>query len=284
MCIHKAIIAALLTMTALPPANAGNWGKNSLWNDGRAEVIVYDSERIVYEGKRNFQEQLITVAEDLDEETLVKSDNPKKSKTIPVFKLNIIQKFETENYPYSYMVSMFVDKKNVRQVVKLTMSAQEWNGNTVKIYKKTGPLAGRLEWYSYFDGEADGAVDIQLKENDYFEDALPLSLRDLEFKEGEKINIRLWNSLMTNHAHKFEAVSATVTVVGQDLIRSRAGSKPSWKVTVEKPSGLDTYWFEQQYPHILTKMETKDGRQRLLYGQSRWKFWDRRLPMPNALK
>lgn len=163
MCIHKAIIAALLTMTALPPANAGNWGKNSLWNDGRAEVIVYDSERIVYEGKRNFQEQLITVAEDLDEETLVKSDNPKKSKTIPVFKLNIIQKFETENYPYSYMVSMFVDKKNVRQVVKLTMSAQEWNGNTVKIYKKTGPLAGRLEWYSYFDGEADGAVDIQLK-------------------------------------------------------------------------------------------------------------------------
>jgi hypothetical protein len=34
----------------------------------------------------------------------------------------------------------------------------------------------------------------------------------------------------------------------------------------------------------LTKMETADGRKRLLYGRARWSYWDRRLPPPNVLK
>jgi hypothetical protein len=96
--------------------------------------------------------------------------------------------------------------------------------------------------------------------------------------------VRIWDSLGTNHGLVPTVKEAVITVTGEELIRSHAGSLPSWKVTVQRGSEVDAYWFEKAYPHVLTKMETMDGRKRLLYGRARWSYWDRRLPPPNILK
>lgn len=267
------------------PVWASSWGKNNLWDDGRAEVAVYDAERIVYDAPRQFKEQLITVKEDLRADTLVKADEPKKQKVIRAFKLNQIQKFDTENYPYSYLTSVFVKEAPLSSVLKMTVGSQEWCGNTFKIFKQTGDgKSGSLTWYSYFDGEADGAYELQMAADDYFEDQLPLSLRELPFAPGYTKKIRLMETITTNHWKMSVPAEGVLKVVGEEVVRCYAGSIPAWQVAIErKAGGVDYYWFEKAYPHILVRMETQDGRKRLLRARTRWSYWDRRLPKPNIL-
>jgi len=275
-------MAAMVLVPAV--LQAGNWGKNSLWNDGRAEVAVYNSERIVYGKPRAFTEHLITVKEDLREDTLVKADDLKKQKTIPVLKLNQVEKFDTENYPYSYLTSVFVKEAAVEQVVKLTVGSQEWCGNTFKIYKGNADgTGGTLSWNSYFDGEADQTMDMTLQKEDYLEDQLPLSLRALPFKDGFEKKIRVWDLLTTSHGLAPLVTEANLKVQGEEPIHCHAGSLACWIVRVQKAGKTDTYWFEKKEPNILVKMETSDGRKRLLYGRARWSYWDRRIPRPNIL-
>lgn len=162
----------------LGTAFAGAGQQAGVWNDGRAELAFYDSERVVDDKPRLFKEQLITAKEDLREDTLVKADNPKAQKTIRVLKLNDVQKFDSDNYPYSFLTSVFVKDDPVSSVVKITIGSQEWNGNTFKIYKQ-----GVLQFYSYLDAQADQSIPLDFKEGDLFEDQLPLSLRALLFKE-----------------------------------------------------------------------------------------------------
>jgi len=275
-------LTALLIVSVTDFSLAGSWGTSSPWKDGRAEVAVYDSERIVYGKVRTFKEQLITVAENLDKDTLVKTSKKKKSRR--VLKLNIVQKFDTENYPYSYMTSVFVDAKSPREIVKLTSGSQEWCGNTFKIYKQKTSGFGKLEWHSYFEDEADGITDVVIHDNDYFEDALPVSLRELKFKKGLTRPIRIWKTLTDNRTPDFEIDAATMTVLKEEIVRSRAGSHPSWKIEIKRKAGSDFYWFAKKRPHVLTKMETHDGRKRLLYGKVRWKYWDRRFPAPKPIQ
>lgn len=263
---------------------AASWGKNKLWDDGRAEVAVYDSQRIVYGKPRTFKEHLLTVKEDLREDTLVKADDLKKQKTIRVFKLNQVQKFETENYPYSYLTSVFVREEPLQQVAKISVGSQEWCGNTFKMYKgNLDGMSGTLMNHSYFDGEADQSGELQLAKDDYFEDQLPLSLRALPFKLDFEKKIRLWDLLTTNHGQSPLVVEAMIKVIKEEPIYCRAGSIPCWVVAIKKPAGTDTYWFQKAGPNILVKMETQDGRKRLLHGRARWSYWDRRLPRPNIL-
>jgi len=243
-----------------------------------AEVAVYDAEKKVYGKVRQFTEQLIVVKEDLRADTLVKADQPNKVKTKTVLKLNQIQKYETKNYPYSILTSVFIEAKNPQRLVKITVGSQEWCGNTFKIYKE-----GKLKWHSYFDGEADGSVSLRLGEDELFEDQLPLSLRDFPFKLDEEKRVRIWESLTNNRAQAPQAEDAIIKVVGEEVIRTYGGSIPSWKLIIKKPSGSDYYWFAKEFPYVLTKMVTHKGHKRVLHGRARWKYWDTRFPKPPVL-
>src|SRR4051812_20409431 len=80
---------------------AGGW-KGGLWNDGRAEVAVYDAERMMDGTPRQFKETLIT------------------QKTSDVFKLNDVQSFDADNYPYHYLASVLVNADRLSEAVKIT--------------------------------------------------------------------------------------------------------------------------------------------------------------------
>lgn len=276
-------VLAAMAVALLSPARAG-WGDAKLWNDGRAEVAVYDAERVTYGKPRSFREQILIVKEDLRADTLVKADQPKAQKTIRVFKMNQVQKFDTENYPYSILTTVFAPVKEPGRPLKITVGSQEWCGNTFKILTARDPASASLTWYSYFDGEADQTVTLPLGPGDVFEDQLPLALRALPLAAGFSTEIRLWDSLASNRGVEPRVSTAVVTVAGEEIVRCRAGSLPSWKVTVSRPDSTDVYWFEKAAPGILTRMETSDGRKRLLYGRVRWSYWDRRFPQPNVLK
>ena len=265
-------ITALLAVPAL--LQAANWGKDGLWSDGRAEVAVYDAEAMVDGKARAFKEHLIT----LREEVRV------AQKPVRTFKLNQVQNWELENYPQSVLASVVVKEDAVERVVKMTVATQDWNGNTIKSYN--GDMEGNggtLRWDVAGTTEA-GSADIAVEREDYFEEQLPLSLRARPFKDGFEKNVRLFDAQTGKTGGAPMVTEATLNVAAGATVRGRVGSIPCWTVTINRKGGkTDTYWFEKKYPNLLIKMETADGRKRMLAGRARWTFWDRRIPRPKVL-
>ncbi len=278
-------LGCVLTGLSVVPAHAASFGKK-LWDDGRAEVAVYDSEYVVDGKPRTFREHLITTRERLNPETLVKVDNPKTQQGIDVFELTQVQHLDLANYPRNTLISVFVQDGDLQHVVKITVDSQDWTGSTLKILK-TSPEGDEATALTYAQraGMSDQTTELALGKNAYIEDQLPLSLRDLPFKDGLEQNIKFWVSLSsdTNTGLYPMAATAVLSVSGPEDVRSHGGTLPCWLVTIKKPSGADLYWFEKAEPHLLVKMQTADGRKRLLYGRARWSYWDKRIPRPNIL-
>ncbi len=234
---------ALLSATAL----RAEWAKDGLWNDGRAEVAVYDSERVVDGKVRKFREHLITMKE---------TDGPKKTRG---FRFHQAQTIELENYSRHYLTEISADGDTARKTLKIVDAVQDWNGNSVLTYK-----------------EGDAGVE----KDDYFDAQIPLAFRSLPFKDGVEKSARIWEITAASGP---VVTKALISISAGETVRGR-NSLPCWLVTVTKGDRADKYWFEKKSPNILVKMETADGRKRLLYGRARWTFWDRRIPRPNILK
>ena len=118
-------IASFLTCLLIPLspvcASDTSFGSHELWNDGRAEVAIYDAKKRIYGKLWNHEMVMITVKEDFNTAYYTKADYPYEGKDLlPVLKLNIFTKIQTQNYPYHYLVSVFVKKADVTYPVKMT--------------------------------------------------------------------------------------------------------------------------------------------------------------------
>ena len=182
MLIQTMLILLLMTTSGRAASAEGlmidpSFGGNPGWDDGLAEVAVYDAHRTVYGVDRSFQTTLITVKEDFDAAKAVKADAPLDGRPIiTVLKLNILSRIPTENYEYSYMTSIFAKRDDLRVLVKAANSSQEWCGTTFKEIV-TWDGAPRLQFHSYFDSQADGAHPIHLDARTLLEDQLLLVMR-----------------------------------------------------------------------------------------------------------
>ncbi len=243
--MRRAIFAAISLVALTASAHAGGWGKGSPWNDRRAEVAVYDAEVRIKGAPRTFREHLLTMKEKSDDGTVFKMSDP--------------QDFEGENFPIHRVTSAFVNEDEPLQAIRLTIASLDWTGNSVKSFN---------------------ASDLSFGKDDYFEEQLPLSLRALPFSDGFEKKIRVWDVTSSTMALVTEA---NLKIAAPEPVRCRAGSIPCWIVTIKKPTGTDTYWFEKADPNVLVKMEKHDGSKRLLYGRARWSYWDKRIPRPNIL-
>lgn len=249
------------------------WGLDPVWDDGQAEVATYEAERVVYQKTRRFEAVLITVKEDFNTALYVKADGPYDGKDLlTVLKLNVLSEIQTENYPYRYMTSLFIDRAQPMRVVKMTTSSQEWCGTTFKEFVGWGD-SPKLVFHSYFDNQGDGSYPLGLRDGDLLEDQLPVSLRSLPFKPGLTFTTHLLESQITNRASAPKVLDATITVVGQEPAETGMGMIPSWNVEVKAGQLVQHYWFEQAYPNILTRFTSSDGRQLVLKDRTRRKYW-----------
>ncbi len=251
-----------------------SWSRDPLWDDGQAEISLYDARRPQYGKIEAYQAVLMVVKEDFGRKYNVKADAPYEGKQIyPVLKLNAVHSYWTPNYPYHYLASVFVRRDNPASLVKLTVGSQEWCGNTFKEVTAWGP-APTLISHSYFDGEGDAAQPLDLRPGDLLEDQLPLALRGLAFRAGLSLERRLLPSLISNNLRRAaNFVPATIAASGQELLSTGAGRLEAWKVTVSFEEIRQTWWFEKAAPHALLKMESSDGRSWLLRSRSRKRYW-----------
>ena len=283
--IPLAIVLFIVTGLLLSPAGVAPaptstdgfdhaWAADSLWDDGQAEIALYQARRPQYGKIESYEAVLIVVKEDFNPRLNVKADPPYEGKNLlSVLKLNAIHSYWTDNYPYHYLLSVFVRRADPASLVKLTLGSQEWCGNT---FKEVSTAGGRAEFHfhSYFDGQGDGSRPLDLRPGDLLEDQLPLVLRGLRFAPGLELRRRLLPSLISNSLRApVEFRQAVIKVEGEERVSTPTGSFPAWKVRLTAGDLEQTWWFEKTAPHTLLKMESSDGRAWLLKARTRKPYW-----------
>lgn len=125
------------------------------WYNGQAEISRYRLEQGQYGVANPGEAVLVFVTEDFRTDKLVKLESDAKEQATTVFKLNSIRRFVTGIYDYSLYTSVFtpINTGKYPHSLKVTMSAQDWCGQTYKQLELDGDkykVLGR----SYFEKNA----------------------------------------------------------------------------------------------------------------------------------
>lgn len=266
-------LAAVLFAGARPaPAGEPAWkpgfGRAALWNDGAAEISVYEATDVKYGIPRSSRAALIVVAEDLDRDRLVKADRPAgEPTTLRVLKLNHVREIPTGAYTYQQMLSVFAGVDRL-DPVKLTMTSHEWCGNSFVQWRRD---RARLEIRSYFETPGDAEVALS-EEGAVFYDALPLQLRALDFERASAGRLRVIDTVFSARPlpPKIEEASLQVSV---------PTAAPSvYRVAVRRGVRLDTLDFERAFPHRLARWNRSDGGSMRLTLSRRLRYWEENAP------
>ena len=251
------------------------WARPRLWDDGLAEVALYDARRPQYGKIESYEAVFIVTKEDFNPQLNVKADTPYAGKQLlPVLKFNAYHSYWTANYPYHFLLSAFVRRDDPSQLVKLTLGSQEWCGNTFKLVRPASAGRAQLVYHTYWDGEGDGTRALEVRAGDLYEDQLPVALRGLRFATGTEVRRRIVPSLIGNSARGgLEPVEAVMRVTGEETLATPAGRIAAWRVSVERTGLEQTWWFEKAAPHMLVKMESSDGRAWTLKSRTRKAYW-----------
>ena len=250
------------------------WARDPIWDDGQAEVALYDARRPQYGQLESYQAVFIVVKDDFRRPLYVKADPPLEGKDLfPVLKLNAVHSYLTPRYPYHFLATVFVQRDDPTALVKFTLGSQEWCGNTFKEITTWGPQP-QLVAHSYFDGEGDGTHPLDLRPGDLLEDQLPLALRSLEFQPHLSFERRMLPSLISNKlGGPPRFVKASFAVVGEEAVETSIGRQAAWKVEVRWGDVRQSWWFEKSASRLLLKMESSDGRAWLLRSRTRKPYW-----------
>lgn len=255
-------------LRAVLPHFDAQWAMRPHWEDGLAEVAVYDAERVVYEKTRTFELTQITVKEDFNQQFSVKTDDYRRADLFPVMKVNQFCRIPTGQYPYHYLTSLFFRREQPVALYRMATSSQEWCGTTFKSIIDDG-VSFELGYHSYWDGQGTGSRD--LRRDALLEDALPYTLRALRFAQRPAFALTVLDLQQTNHARPpvyYAARLATAPAPAADA------PEPAWRVAVTLAPGKENvYWFAQKYPNVLLRHTAWDGRRLRLKSVRRYAYW-----------
>ncbi|MFQ5655196.1 MAG: hypothetical protein ACE5GW_10770 [Planctomycetota bacterium] len=274
-----ALGASLLLLMSVPPEAPPLRTEFLLsphWEDGKAEVSRYESTRTVYGRERRFETVMITVKEEIGAESRVKIDpSSSREKPIPGFKLHLFQRFDTENYPYHYGITALVRREDPLELIKQSVSSQEWCGVTYQQVTRRGE-EWIYWWDSYFEGEAQGSRVLPLRP--VTEEQLLLALRGIAWRQDLEIELPVMWEMPSNRARARGPFPAVVRCEAREPQSSPAGKFDFWRVTArargEGSKGqAATFWISTVHPYDLVRYEGSLGRTLLLKERRRRAYW-----------
>ena len=255
-------------LQAVLPFFDQEWAMRHYWEDGLAEVATYEAERVVYRKKRAFTSTLITVKEEFNQQYRVKTDDYQRADLFSVMKVNQFCQIPTDEYPYHYLTSLFFRRDQPVALYKMTTSSQEWCGNTFKTIIDDGVNFSQT-YDSYWDGQ--GVGNRHLRRDVFLEDALPYTLRALKFAQLPAFGLKVLDLQQTSKATPpvyYDARLTTAAAAPADAPR------PAWRVAVALAPGRENvYWFAKDYPNVLLRQTTWDGRTLRLKATRRYAYW-----------
>jgi hypothetical protein len=281
-----ALLLALCMAGCGAPANGApareNVLANRLWDDGKAELSMYEGTVVRYGHERPAMAQMVVVKEDLIAATLVKSDSgPVAGRTLTAIKLNWIVDFQTGTYRYHQMATVQFRRDDFA-VLKETMSSTEGCGIT---FVRIGPKAGRLthETHSYWEGEADREVAVDAREGALaYLDAMPVALRAYvkDATRPFELQVRMMPGQIAGRSPitATQPVEARIQFTGNETLTVPAGTFRTRHFVVTHGQGSDQYWFAATFPYAMIRTESSDGRRFALKKTQRIDYWRHTAP------
>jgi len=157
-----------------PPATHSDNFNKSYWQDGKAEVSVFELSQNRYNAVHPGKMVNVFVLEDFLTDKQVKNERYENGNSVPVLKNIRSSKFTTGIYDYSLHTSVFTPlNQQLYATLKVTNTMQEWCGTTfLQLNEKENKYV--LEQRSYFEKEGDRTVKL---ERVLVEDALMNQIR-----------------------------------------------------------------------------------------------------------
>jgi hypothetical protein len=258
---------------AKPPGLA----QNTLWDDGKSEFSQYEGTTKRYGETRPTRARIVIVKEDMLRDARVKSERgPVPGRTSEVLKEVFVAEFPTGSYFYRQAATTFLERASL-EVMKESMSHFDGCGIT---YVRVAPKQGRWvhEAHSYWEGEADREVPLTWPAGGaphVFWDALPLWLRTrVEGGAAEKVFLLPTQIGGRSPIEATKPVAATIRWSDAGTIAVPAGRFAAKLAEVESPAGVDRFWFDAAFPHVLLELETAAGRSLELRKTQRLDYWN----------
>lgn len=258
----------------------GSWAEHGLWDDGRAELDLYDA-RIDRESALRDQAYVahVVVKEAFTPDLLVKADDWQTPGNFDVLKLNAVSYARTGLYDWHETTSSFVVRDSLVPV-KMTFGRQEWCGNIFKEWRRFGGQRW-LHVSSYFDGTGTRQREHDLADRVVPHDALPVLLRALRFDElhpGRRVDFPLLPTLRGRGAGPVEPVAATLIAGDAVTVDVPMGRFEARELSLEfEGRGGDrvqeTWWIETAHPNRLLRWETDAGERMELARSERLEYW-----------
>ncbi len=244
-----------------------DWLRDPKWDEGLAEVCLYEGK--VMKGGILYPSTLevITVREHFDPAKLVKT-HPGKGKTVwPILKTNIIRRFRTGVYEYVLMASVFV-RRDSGELVKFSCVSSEWCGNSSVLFERQGEK-NTLTLSSYMDDRGVAVIANPAPKGVLFYEGLLSYLRQnlYTLKPGQKL--RLVDSLLSN-APQYRRLDAVVEEAlqggGRTRIRLRIGKR------------TETFIFDENQLRTLREWRSSRGHYYRLRRRLFFDYWNRNRP------
>jgi len=156
-----------------PTSSAPKGLDKAYWYAGEAEITKYDLSQYRYRDAHEGELVTIFVTEDFLTDKQVKNDNYTNKNSTPILKLNGLRRFTTGIYDYSMMTSVFT-RADGSSTEKVTLSSQDWCGQSYVQLNKSGKGKYRIQLRSYFESEGDQDVKVSA---DLLEDEIPNLIR-----------------------------------------------------------------------------------------------------------
>ncbi|MCA8830728.1 hypothetical protein [Hymenobacter pini] len=236
-----------------------DWAMNPLWEDGRAEIAVYDAEQQVDGEPHRFTITQATAKREFNQQYNVSTTQPGRNDVFPVLQVTQQYTLPTAAYPSNVQVCLVFRRDQPVQLHKLTVSVQEWAGSSFKSFMDDG-LQYQQQYNSYRDEE--GLGQRTLLHQALFEDALPYTLRSLDFAALPTFRASIYGQQQTSSAKPPVLYQARIQVEEAPAADSLQNA---WQVRVRlNDTRQNMYWFAKAYPHELLRAATWDGRRQWL--------------------
>lgn len=241
-----------------------DWAMRPLWEDGLAEIARYDAQQVINGKPLPYELTQVTQLEEFNQQFDVRTDSVQRDDVFPVVRVSQFGSLPTDMPPFHFLTTLFFRRDRPTVLHKLTATLQEAAGNTSKSFNDDD-LQYVETYNSYHDGQ--GAGRRLLRHEVLFEDALSYCLRGLKFNELPAFDATIVGQQQTSSAAPPLLYQARVTVTDQAVSDSLAAS---WRVTIVlDKQKQNVYWFAHDYPNLLLRQTTWNGRIRRLKSVTR---------------
>ena len=262
-----ALLAVAAPTAAAPPAGAGAWRHDALWDDGNAELCAYEVTWPRYGHEFAGRALLVLVKEPWDPQQNVKADRP-RADGFDVLKLNHARDVPTGVYTYHQLASAFLRRDDAR-LVKLAASSAEACGLTTAQRLGDGALSVR----SYFDGAADR--EVPWPAGAVAEDALPALLRDwVDAGSEPPAELLVFPTLLDSKLAKLVPRPLRLARRDAGSVEVPGGRFAAVELQLSGQGEWRSYLFERAAPHRLLELRTDDGTYYRMAKCGRVRYWE----------